>query len=560
MLEDMKKAWAGLFSGAVLLGCVAAGCFGSVAHAAGSTDKAFISASNTFYAYARGGEVIDASFVRAPYEDEGGLATHDIAVKLEGPGLETKTCTIGKDMPVGQGCHLKDITAPKSGVYRITFALPDAASTYKEVSPSVRWGGHLYSWNIIVRDGETEKHGRIWSELYAIRQPQRPEFLEDFTFYYVSQSGYIYKGTYKGYNGQISTLSADGVGNRKNGDCEPVYRSIEVNDTKMSPAFGECGGGYKLFFEQPAGELPQTAPRWDDTTDWVSPPVARPEVSELKFTPGDTKDGLQKGTISFKLQHFVGNYKIKIDTNNDGSFDQPGDVTIKRTLKKFDDNTQKVEFSGVDAQGQIVASTQAIGIQVVVEKVAEIHLIDSDVEAVAGGREVVRMNGDNAPTFRMCWDDTALPRLGDAGLETKTIDGRDCPDSTGGAHGWRYATGSWGDGRYIDDWAFAEAKVQGVTKVVYTPSEQASGLGKGHSTLPLLIAVIGGTVLMLFFAGFMIATIHKNKRQKQLADAEERARLAARPSQVSPQAPQAPYVAQQPPAPNPPSNPWQPRQ
>lgn len=555
----MNKVWVMLFAGIVTLSCALAGFSGVPAHAAGSSDKAFISASNTFYVYARGGEVIDASFLRSQYEDEGGLPFHDITVTIEGPDLEGKTCKIAKDAAVGQGCQLKDIAAPKTGIYRVTFALPDAASTYKEVSPSVRWGGHLYSWKIIVRDGAIEKQGRIWSELYAIRQPQRPEFLEDFTFYYVSQSGYTYKGTYKGYNGQISTLSADGIGNRKNGDCEPIYRSIEVNDTKMSPAFGACGGGYKLFFEQPAGDLPQTALRWDGKTDWVSPAVARPEVSELRFTPDVSADGLQKGTISFKLRHFVGSYKIKIDTNNDGSFDQPGDVTIKRTLKQFDDTTQKVAFSGVDSQGQIVASTQTIGIQVVVEKVAEIHLIDSDVEAVAGGRELVRMNGDNAPTFRMCWDDSSLPRLNDGALETKVIDGRACPDSTNGVHGWKYATGSWGDGRYIDDWAFAEAQVLGTTKISFVPSEGASGFGRGGSSLPVLVAVIAGSVLLIFFVGFMIATVHKNKRQKQLADAEERARLAARPPQGGsslPYVPPATPSAQ----PDSSSNPWQPRQ
>lgn len=548
----MKKLWAWLMIvGSLAMGASIVWPSQPTASAAGSTEKVFISGDNTFYLYARGGESIDATFLRAPYEDEGGLPNQDITVTLEGPGLDKKTCVISKDVPVGQGCTLAGVIAPKTGIYRLMFSLPAGAPTYREVSPSVHWGGHLYSWKVTVKDGTTEKLGRIWSELYAIRQPQRPEFMEDLTFYYVSQSGYTYKGSYKKYNGQISTLSADGVGNRKNDDCEPAYRSIEVNDTKMSPAFGECGGGYKLFFEQPAGELPQSASRWDETADWVSPAVARPTVGDVAFQSDGSPEGTQSGKIRFKLKNFVGNYKVKIDVNNDGSFDQPNDVTIKRTMKKFDDSLQEIRFSGVDAQGQVVSPTQAIGIQVVVDKVAEIHLIAGDVEAVAGGRELVRLSGDNAPTFRMCWDDTSLPRLSSEALETKKIDGRSCPDSTGGVHAWEYATGSWGDARYIDDWAFAAATVDGVTKIVYTPSEQALGLGKGRSLTPILIVGIIGGVLLVFFVGFMGALIHKNKRQKKIQAALRSGVTVPPPSQPIGRGPQSP---------NGPSSPWQPRQ
>ena len=515
----LKRLGIGIAVFAALVGVVAGG---QTAHAVGSDDKTFINGDNTFYAYARAGETIDVAFVRTALEDETGLAPLDITVTLDGPKLPTQTCTISKDVPIGQGCAFANVTAPKTGIYRIAFTLPANAPPYPQVAPFVHWQGHLFSWKVAVHDGTTEKKGRVWSELYAIRQPSDASYINDFQFYYISQSGYTYRVTYEGYNGQISTLSADGVGNRSGKKCTSVYQSIDTSDTTKSPAFGTCGGGYKLFFELPSADLPENALTWDTKSDWVNPSIARPEVSELRFTPDSNQGDMQKGKISFKLKRFIGQYKIRIDTSNDGSFDGKDDVTFDRTLQTFTDATQTIDFSGVDGLGQVVSPGQSIGIQLVIDKVAEIHLIDADVEGVTGGHELVRLNGDNAPTYRMCWDDTELDDIADPTLATKTPDGRDCPDSTGGVHSWQYANGSWGDKRYIDDWAFAPARILGETKIVYEAPMLTRQFGKGGPVLLQLLAIVFGGILLIVATGFGIAVVHKNRMQRKIAQAEQR--------------------------------------
>jgi hypothetical protein len=493
----------------------------STSHAVASDPKVFISGDNTFYAYAVGGETLSASFLKSSQTEPVGLAPYDITVSLDGPGLPQQTCTIPKNVSVGKGCGFDTVVAPQTGIYKVSFSLPAEAKPYPEVSPTVKWGGNLFSWNVTVKDGTAEKKGRVWSELYAIRQPNETSFVADLTYHYVSESGAIYRAAYKGFNGQISTFSADAVGVRTGDECVSAYQSIAVTDDKRSPSFGVCGGSYKLFFEQPAGELPKKALQWDSQSqEWVVPAVIAPKVSDLKFESNKTGD-MQSGKISYKLSNFVGQYTIDIDTTGDGSFTSKEDIRVKRTMKKVDNSLQQYEFDGVDARGQVVSPTQPITIRINVEKVAEIHLVNADVEGRTGGLELVRLSGENAPSSRMCWNDTDLPRLATASLETKTVDGRNCPDSTSSAlHGWPYATNSWGDQRYIDDWAYATTKVEGTSQIQYPDSNEPIVSAGTRNTQRLIMLAVGAGLIALFGLLIFIVITRRKKQKERLRRAE----------------------------------------
>jgi hypothetical protein len=496
------------------------GAFGHTVGATSSNSRLFVSADNTFFVYARGGEKITANFTRSSEKETTEILPEVVTVVLDGPSLDPQQCTLAKDIKTGDGCGFSDVTAPQTGIYRVQFKLPETAKVYAQVSPNVRWGANMFSWKVTVSDNGIEKTGRIWSEFYAVRQPFAAEDAVDLVYYYMSESGYLYKATYKGYNGQISTLSADAFGIRTGNKCESAYRSIEVNDTKMSPSFGACGGSYKLFFEQPAGDLPQNAKQWDGKQGWVNPSITRPVVSDLKFT-GDKSGDVQSGKISFKLKNFVGQYLVKVDTNNDGSFDGTADVRIARTLNKLTDDTQELNFSGINRDGQPVPSSQPIGVKIVIEKLAEIHLVNADVEGRTGGLELIRQSGDNAPTTRMCWDDTDLPPLTNALLMTKVLDGRNCPDSTGGVHGWAYATGSWGDVRYIDDWASANAKVDGTIEIRYPDETEPLITKVSKLNVQVVVAVVGGTIVLLVALVFIIKLVlQRRKHARMLKEAQ----------------------------------------
>lgn len=497
-------------------------------HAVASHPKLFISGDNTFYMYVIGGEKISTSFVKSSQVEPLGLEAYDIAVSLEGPGLETQRCVLSKDIAVNQGCAFPDVTAPQTGIYRVVFKLPDTAQPYPQVSPTVRWGRNMFSWEIAIKDGQVEKTGRVWSELYGVRQPIESTYVADLTYHYVSENGAIYKATYKGYNGQISTFSADAVGIRSGEGCVSSYQSINVSDTKRSPSFGSCGGSYKLFFEQPSGDLPRTATRPDGKgKDWISPVLVPPKVSELKFT-SDTNGDMQSGKISYKLENFVGQYTVDIDTTGDGNFSSKEDIRIKRTMKKVDNSVQTVQFDGVDARGQVVPASQQISVRINVEKVAEIHLVNADVEGRAGGLELIRLSGENAPSGRMCWNDTELSPLANAVLQTSTPDGRNCPDSTTAArHGWPYATDSWGDLRYIDDWAYTTATLEGVSKIQY-PENVDPVLSVRNNDLMRIIGIVMGVLLIGVVGVFTTMIISKRRKHAQrLKDAENAQSISA---------------------------------
>lgn len=501
------KIW-GIRLGIAVLAAVSLFVGAGHASALSSNPKVFISGDNTFFAYVRAGEKVSANFTKANHNEPLGWPGEDITVTLDGPDALQQKCVLAKDIAVGRGCAFAETVAPKTGIWRIQFALPSTARLYPQVSPTVRWNGSMFSWNIRVADGTGEKPGRVWSELYAIRQPNDAEFAADLLYYYVSEDGYLYRATYKGYHGQISTLSADAFGIRRGTGCTSAYQSISVDDTAMSPSFGQCGGSYKLFFEQPAGELPENAERWDGTKDWVRPGISRPIVEGLKFEPDDSQNQ-QSGKISFSLKNFVGQYEIKIDTNNDGNYDASEDVKITRRIQKLTDTAQEVVFRGIDGDDQPIPREQRIGIKINIARLAEIHLVNADVEGRAGGLEIMRLNGDNAPRGNMCWNDTSLP---DTILPTEEKDGRACPVSTGGAHGWGYGTGSWGDMRYIDDWAYAAARVDGTAEIFFPGEEEEAAAVQSRRDLGMIIAgVTGGVAIVGALVGAIIYRRHHRR-------------------------------------------------
>lgn len=474
--------------------------------------KQFINADNTFYVYVKAGEKLSASFLRFVHEEIFNTIRGDVTVTIEGPDIQPETCILSKDLSSGQGCRFEPRQATKTGIWRVNFQVPEGSNTFDQVSPTVRWTKNWFSWNITVMGEKGESSGRIWTERYALRQPPAPEYIDDFTHYYVSEDGYIYRAVTRGYNGQISILSADSIGIRKGKDCVSAYQSSEVSSKDFSPAQGSCGNAYKLFFEEPAGDLPATAARWDGKQDWIRPRIQKPTISELNFIPDNSSDQLS-GYITFYLRNFLGQYQIKIDVDNDGSYNGGNDVLINQQMKKLDSGLMRVRFAGSDRSGQIIQPTRTIGIKVEITKVAEIHFVAADVEGRTGGLELVRINGENAPSKGLCWNDTELVLLA-VELTTPVLDGRDCRESTGGLHPWAYADESWGNARYIDDWVYASAKLIGNNQITYPPKSNSESSTPLSNMPPLIwILSVGGFVLsLLTFVAIRRYKFTKKKR------------------------------------------------
>lgn len=410
----------------------------------------------TFFAYLEPGEDLDVSFVKD--DDPGSGPAEDLVVAVRRPSGADVGCTISDGDPEGSACAWSGLTAPTAGIWAVevtTSACPSAG-------PCGRDG---YRWDVTVQSGATDVPGRVWSERFVMSQdPSSPPV--DISLWYQSEFGYTYRATHRGHHGTDSTFEADNFGIVRDGTCTPAYQSSAT----LRPAAGACGGTFKLFFDPPAADLPPTATRWNGVTDWIRPPVpATPEIRDGVFAP--SVPGSREGTLSFDLSGYRGPLTVHVDVNDDGDHTDPVDRRLPVTA---DVGAVAVPFDGLDGSGAPVPAGQSFSFEVVVDRVAEIHFVNTDVELRGGGIDVLRLNGPSLGRSTLYWDDTAFPEPdADRCDVTPITDGRAGVGSTGGVHGWGSGAcagvagadanggvhGSWGDVRAIEEWTYVPVRV-----------------------------------------------------------------------------------------------------
>jgi hypothetical protein len=225
----------------------------------------------------------------------------------------------------------------------------------------------------------------------------------------------------------------------------------------IKPPAGHCGDPYKIFFEQPAPDLPATAQFFDGSTSWVAPPIATPAISNLAFIPDNSTSLVKDGTISFDVANFTGQADVLVDVDNNGSYTD----AVDRSLPAFAANgSGTVAFDGLDGTGTPVDPTTTMHVKVSIDHVGEIHLVSEDVEARTG-IDVSILNGPSPGSVPVYWDDTHLVAAGRSCV-TSPVDGTaGIADGGSGVHGWSCnensnngVNGSWGDARDLDDWTY----------------------------------------------------------------------------------------------------------
>jgi LPXTG-motif cell wall-anchored protein len=406
---------------------------------------------NVFYAYTQPGENLDVNFTK--FADVTGALGFTITVS--GPGGEVFTCNLIGTEPVGTGCNLPNLTSPVAGAWEIDFGAPSASlgST----------SGDYFTWAINVQDaGSTNLPGRVWTEQYVMAQHgTHTPGDADFSLWYQSQEGFLYQANFTDFNGVDSITSSNATGNALAGTCVSAYESYDTVGPYLDPQFwtptDECGDRYKLFFQNPDPALPSTTVLPDGTTTWLQPDAPLlPELTNLQFTQS-TGTLSRSGTFTFDSANFTGQASLQVDANNDGDYSDPEDRTIPIAVTQ--DGAQSVAFDGLDGLGNPIPTTATMQARVRITQAGEIHFSNWDVEK-RGALEVIKLNGPEAGTSTLYWDDSNL-RTADRLCTTPQLDGTAGVPSAGGVHGWpcnsntnNGITGSWGDGRQIDDWTY----------------------------------------------------------------------------------------------------------
>jgi uncharacterized repeat protein (TIGR01451 family) len=461
------------------------------ASAAGNPQNTDITRLNSIYVYAKAGETIDAQFTKATTTAS---ATKSAAAAYKPGDGENASYNCGPILntdPVGTNCgtSLTGMTSNQDGIWKINFA-----PSYENVTNSDSTIDS-FTWDVTVKAGSTTKKGRTWTEKYNMHQawPSESRYADapynesnvDLSFWWVSEEGYQYNAKYKDFNGIYSTFFANPYGLVHSGTCTPVYQSKDQDDVGdglpvrgLTDSSDNCGGRYKMFFEPPATDLPENAVNWRGDSEWINKPIKTPKIDGVKFVKTTPDTGVRTGTIKFNVTGYAGTAKIEIDANGDNEFNGPTDFTESVPVTSGENI---YEYAGVDKEGNPIPNNQTVNFKIKLDKLAEIHFVNGDVEHRGQGIEINRLNGPLENRDKISWDDTALKDLvpnrcsGIDQLQANKV------SSSGGKHGWKgmgedgednldaactpfapnpYTQGvTWGDARYMDEWANIETNI-----------------------------------------------------------------------------------------------------
>ena len=332
---------------------------------------------------------------------------------------------------------------------------PAASDGVWRVQLPTQGGNVPYDWTVEVHADGAEVPGRVWAAQDSIHQSIVAGGLADLQYWIVNNTGYVYAVELSGYNGGNSTIQANSVG-WADEECAPTYASYEYaveGEGSNYPSLPDCGETYRVFYEEPAADLPPSASSATGEVT-VLPDLLNTgdlEVTDLAFTPAAT--GAAAGTFTYSLNpRFTGGYFLQVDVDGNGSYTDAVDRSI--ALGADGSGSYSYAFDGLDGTGAVIEDCTTMTARIFFDKLGEVHIAQTDVEAREGGISITRLNGEGAPDSTIHWNDEGFQgtRVG----TTDPIVGESV-DSSGGVHGWDLDVNGWGNGRIIDDWAYLPA-------------------------------------------------------------------------------------------------------
>ncbi|MEM1312863.1 MAG: DUF11 domain-containing protein [Patescibacteria group bacterium] len=362
-----------------------------------------------------------------------------------------------------------NVSSATEGIWEIEFTSPDPTNLIdpSPISVTDSWSqssnrSYILAWDVTVRDNNgDEKTGRTYAN-YIAWNMGRPTAQISSEVFVKTRDSYEYKIDFNGIEpwGFIFFSNNKGVTDL---DGNPTRQSLQLEG--QNPNFTTPTGftfhrpfesdtaenvTNKIFFTKPADDLPQSSTLKGQSIwlDGTLPPVA--QVSNFQFngldgTPntGGTFD--KGGNFTFDSTA-AGRYRIDIDVNGDGIYDNNTDKTVEGVGIV---GNNSVYWDGLDGNDNPVSASQAdIGVRLSYTN-GEIHFPFIDVENNNNGIIIERIE-PTPSDFSVYYDDSNLSTaFGNPPLPVSSLISP--ADSQNGA---RAFSDKFGDGRLIDTWTY----------------------------------------------------------------------------------------------------------
>ncbi len=334
----------------------------------------------------------------------------------------------------------------------------------------------VLAWDITVSQngpgnevGSTLLEGRVYSNEH-ISLIDGNGFTTSPTFYVLTSDGFLYQVDITDADPFRFPISSNSRGLVKGLTLEPVYQSRDKNSFIRNhlPAtwvdsvylyepqardFGNLVNN-KIFFNLPDTAMPSLAKvtdifRNDSHQTWLNTQLQLAQVDSVFFNgagcdPGYMEFGLG-GFFAFNL-NVNGRATIKMDIDNNGSFDDPVDVTISGEINAPSDT---LFWDGTDGNGvQLPFGSYTIPFTGSI-RFGEIHIALSDVENNFGGVTFTWMNAPpNLPDSLFYYDHSFIGGAVSGG----GTPGNPLPTT----QPFTYMS-NFGNDKYLDQWTFIEA-------------------------------------------------------------------------------------------------------
>jgi len=283
----------------------------------------------------------------------------------------------------------------------------------------------------------------------------------------LTKDGYQYTLNNNGQAGNGFAFFANNKGFR-DATGAPSYKSVDnvTNPNVQDPRVADTQTDitHKIFFNDPAADLPTVASTPGGGTTWLLNPPFMPTISNVTFTGVEGTANVagtspMGGNIGFTAGA-NGTYNVVIDVNKNGVFTDAIDRQITGFVSA---GSNTIYWDGLDGLGnKVPASTGKYTVAIKLSLYgAEVHFPFFDVERNINGILLTRTNGNLAPDYTVYWDDTPINAIStplDPITPSNPIKNITGINSLNNGHKWGLAgttNGDFGNEKSIDTWAYA---------------------------------------------------------------------------------------------------------